>query len=255
MKPFADPDKIRHEMNPQQLLDFYKEMYYFELKRKDTLNSSLGLPIGIVTILAGGVLYYVQNLPALSLDVWTIVFFVTFLLSSICLAAATLFLILALWNHEYSYLPTSSEIEVYRKALVQYYEQNPTVIPGLEEDFHSFLCSQLCKHVEQNTRSNDSKSGYLHDGLGWVIGAIVFLAVSIGPFYKIQPAEKRVQKVEVLNFTPSKEGKVMSEKDAGGSGTGSQKPPPKPTSPSGRVIKEGQQPPPPSKPSEGSKGK
>ena len=234
-------------MNTQQLIELYKEMYYFELKRKDTLNSSLGLPIGIVTILAGGVLYYVQNLPALSLDVWTIGFFVTFFLGSICLAVATLFLVLALWNHEYSYLPTPSEIEAYRKALVQYYEQNPAVLPGLEEDFRSFLCLQLCKHVEQNTRSNDSKSGYLHVGLGWVIGAIIFLAVSIGPFYEIQPTEQRVQKVEVINLIPSKE-KVMSEKDAGGSGKG---PPPKPTPPSGRVIKEGTQPP-PSKPAEGS---
>src|SRR3990172_5925292 len=103
-------------MNPQQLLDFYKEMYYFELKRKDTLNSSLGLPIGIVILLAGGVLYYIQNLPVLSLDVWPGVFFATFILGGICLAVAIVFLVLALWNHEYSYLPTPSEIEAYRQA-------------------------------------------------------------------------------------------------------------------------------------------
>ncbi|MGH7770675.1 MAG: hypothetical protein ACREQA_00385 [Candidatus Binatia bacterium] len=192
-------------MNTQQLIGLYKEMYYFELKRKDTLNSSLGLPIGIVTILAGGALYYVQNLPSLSLDVWTSVFFITFILGSICLAMATLFLVLALWNREYSYLPTPSEIEAYRKALLHYYEQNPNVPPGPDEDFRRFLCEQFCRHVEKNTQSNDSKSGHLHVGLGWVIGAIVLFAVSIGPFYEIRLTEERVQKVKVVNINSLKE--------------------------------------------------
>lgn len=200
LKLSADLDKIRHEMNPQQLLDFYKEMYYFELQRKDNLNSSLGLPIGIVILLAGGVLYYIQNLPVLFLDVWTVVFFATFILGGICLAVAIVFLVLALWNHEYSYLPTPSEIEAYRKALIQYYKQNPDMPAGMDEDFHNFLYEQFCMHVEKNTGSNDSKSGHLHVGLGWVIGAIVFLAVSMGPFYKIRLTEKPVQKVEVINL-------------------------------------------------------
>ena len=45
----------------------------------------------------------------------------------------------------------------------------------------------------------------------------------------------------------------MSDKDTGSGGKGTQQAPPKPTPPSGRVLKEGQQP--PSKPGGGSQSK
>ncbi|MCI0426595.1 MAG: hypothetical protein L0Z46_01100 [Nitrospiraceae bacterium] len=220
-------------MDSQKLLDLYKEMYYFELQRRNHLISSLALPVGVITILAGGLFYYLQRLPSLSFDPWVVAFFALLAFGGISLAVAIICLALAAQSYEYGYIPTPSEIEGYRRALIQYYEENPGVSPGLDQDFHTFICSRLLEHTERNTRTNDIRSGYLSIGLGGIVAATLFLAVTILPFYKVQFAEK--------GATSNSAGEGhMSDKDQNPqSPQQATKPPPeKPEPPPGRIQKD-----------------
>lgn len=233
-------------MNQNELLGFYKEMYYFELQRRDRLASALTLPIGIVVIIVGGLLYYVPRLPPLSADPWIMAFFVTFGLGVLSTITAVYFLARSAWNHAYGYIPTPSEIEAYRQALVQYYRENPGVAPGVDTDFESFLSSQFLSHTERNTLSNDRRSAYLHRGLCGILLAIIFLALSIVPFYRSQASGQHAATTGSRVIHPSKEKDMTEEKKDQQSEPEQQPsatPPPKPKPPSGRVLKEYQRPP------------
>jgi hypothetical protein len=63
-------------MNLADRLAFFKELYFFEMARKDEVNASLGLPIGLATSLAAGVAYYVLNWPCKEIDTLGVLFLV-----------------------------------------------------------------------------------------------------------------------------------------------------------------------------------
>ena len=159
---------------------FYKELYLFEMDRKDKFNGRLPVPIGIASVLATGILYYLHNFP----DQWSPAAYVLaalLTLGALTWLGAVWFLGRALIGHEYGFMPSALAIEDYWQALCQYYEQNPEVEPGLEADFRQFLIAKYTVYADAANRNNRSKAAFLHRAHIGLIAALVLLALAIVP--------------------------------------------------------------------------
>ena len=95
---------------------FHKENYFFEIERKDKLNSSLTFPVGIIALMVGAISVMAKaiSLPPSQNQRVLIVFLV---LAGICLVVSCYYLVRTYWGHPYSYMPYSSELLDYRKEL------------------------------------------------------------------------------------------------------------------------------------------
>ena len=92
-------------MDREKRMLLYKEFYFFELSRRDTLNQSVGLPVGVVVVLLGSLGYYLRNFsPAGSIH--AVLFYTALIAGSVALLMAVGFLVAATWRHRYYSLPT-----------------------------------------------------------------------------------------------------------------------------------------------------
>jgi hypothetical protein len=165
-------------MKPADRFALYKEMYWFELNRKEAITSSLNLPVGILAALAGGLLYFVRNVPATANE-WRIALY-----SALCVGTATLlcsayYLVRCLLGYTYFYIPSPRALETKDfQALQNYYETYPFAEPGLNEDFLLRLIEYFGDATAQNTRNNESKTAHRRNGIVWLVLSVGALALA-----------------------------------------------------------------------------
>lgn len=156
----------------------YKEMYHFELKRKNELTNRLSIPIGIVIVVFGGLFYIFKNISK-PFDLLEIIELALSSISCIFILIAVYFLVRSYFNYAYGYVPTAQQIENWRNELLEYYEQLEIELPDEEADKHvkDHLRNKYAEHAHRNTLNNDNKSTFLHKANLTIICSIVFIFV------------------------------------------------------------------------------
>lgn len=191
--------------------ELLKEMYYFEVERKNKLSTSLSIPIGILTFIFGIITFFLRNISCLGYNGWVIIFFcIFFILTIISLVCAIVFLIRSFYKYKYKYLPMPSDIENDIKNIKEYYK-NPyfkdykkeDIEKLIEIDFFSLFPRYYKQCIKQNINNNDRKSLYLHKTSTAIILIIIFLFLSSIPFnvrYYINQKVEKIQKVEIIKY-------------------------------------------------------
>ena len=178
-------------MDDTQVLEFYKELYFFQHARRDNLDARLTLPVGVITLLAGAVLFFLkQDASTKVLAAHAIL--VTSLAATGALMMACVYFVRALYNHTYHHMPTLRALETHRKVLAdnaaelrRYYAQYPRAaaaampgVPNPEGRFRTSVIEELAKGGHYNAVTNNRRSGLLHRGHSFLVAALVLLLAS-----------------------------------------------------------------------------
>ena len=97
-------------MNKIDNVEFYKDLYLFEIARKENLNSKISTHIGLLTVLGGIVVFEIENLYQNS-NVNPIIQFEFIVLIMIILGINIYNLYKANHGKEYKYLDNSIEVK------------------------------------------------------------------------------------------------------------------------------------------------
>jgi hypothetical protein len=180
----------------------FRDMYWKEFDRKDKINANLSLPAGILTVLAGVEAFYMQNFPFPKWTLCTISFVVLSVALFISIAFAVYYFIRAYHlGYAYGYIPNAEEIAKYASDLKKYYEsiQSTDIDEKVENDLRVFLTAEYSKYGTINTQNNDEKSKYLHHANIAISISLIFLFLSLFPFYIVYHSTSKIQKVEAVN--------------------------------------------------------
>ena len=167
-------------MDRLQLLHFYRERDTAEHEHTAQINGRAALPVTLLTLLAGGFAFYVQNVPRIAgfagglfalLAVGSVVFW---LLSAVCLGKAWM-------NYAYAFLPRPLELERWRAALEAYNAQYPGQIRPAEQ-FEDAIISHLATSATENRKLNVKKSGWVYWCTTWAFGTLAGFVASLVPF-------------------------------------------------------------------------
>jgi hypothetical protein len=228
--------------------ELYKEHYFFEINRKHELTKELNIPIGVLTILGGAIIYFFNEIPRIvGLARFVLVIF---LIASLVFFLLTIyFLIRSYYGYTYRYLPTSEELRDYRERLEQYYQTESHNLAGIDAEMESYIRAAYARCAHKNTINNDSKSGYLYKANGFLILTLICGLLCTVPYLWAKTNQpERVEKVNVVNFP------ILSEEMENTMSPESQKklppkeppkpqnPPQKPQPPKDRLIREDKQP-------------
>lgn len=187
--------------------DFLLNWYDREEERKVSLESSLNIPIGILTIVFALLFYLVKEFDftsASTFEEFCLILFVG--ISCISAFVTTYYLFKSYHNiyrgYTYNGLPYPTQLLKYEKELIEFYgEHYGRPIKG-DEEFDSYLTNKLASLVDNNAYNNDTKSKYLHSSKRFIFISILTLVLAFVPFL-INSFSKptKAQPIEVTNLT------------------------------------------------------
>ncbi|MBF4473727.1 hypothetical protein [Flavobacterium sp. HJJ] len=167
--------------------EFKKDWFYKEEERKDTLNNTLNIPIGILTAIIAGLYFIITkfNYENCGGNILKFLFITIILFTSIFWLASIYYLLRSYNNlydgYKYKAFPSAHFIEDEYNNLETYYNTykdslapNITLDSLVEDNIEIILTNCL----DTNIFNNDRKSAYLHDAKIQILNCILSLFVA-----------------------------------------------------------------------------
>jgi hypothetical protein len=226
--------------------DYYKDHYCLEASRRSDLTNALALPLGVLSLLIGGLVVVAQSIHV-PLNPVAIAQTALMTVAGGFILLTAYFLARSYYNYDYGYTPSASSIKKFKDDLVAYYlacgDSDVVSVDKAENEALEHLDSQYAEHAHRNHQNNNKKSSYIHKANGSLIAATFStLLVGVLFLYGSVSATPNIPTVRVVNFSEIKMPTPPNHQPSAPQPTTTQSPPTpipqKPTPPPGTVLKE-----------------
>ncbi|MFT3824886.1 MAG: hypothetical protein QM731_13265 [Chitinophagaceae bacterium] len=184
--------------------DYYKDVYFRELDKKDAINNSLSLPIGLITALIASVFYLLSNFDYKFSYPISGVFLLLVIIAVIQLAISIYHLIKSYngFPDKYNYLllPDNDVVEKYYADLKAYYAT--TGVDNSDKDLEEYLVKEMAKNTGENQRNNLRKTKFSYNCEKFLIRSLIFIIISLPFFvydYSMKTDKKEATEVHITN--------------------------------------------------------
>jgi hypothetical protein len=176
----------------------YKDLFLFELERKESLAERGSVLVGGLTVIGGLIAFMVDGH---EFDGSSVSSVFTILLAGglVCFSVSLLYFVLFFRGYTYRALPTLKVLQKCRRDLDAYYSQYPSATGNAEIKFREYLYGLYAETTEVNARNNQIKAAFQARAVSWMIYAAIFFAVAAVPYFigrKTAPAE--IMKVTII---------------------------------------------------------
>ncbi len=194
-------------------LNHCKEAYYFELERKDRINSNVNIHITIITIVIGAIAFFLNNLPDPQINIILImIFYLSLLLSSVFTLIVFYIIFKTITGYKYEFIASTETFENYINDVNAYNKQvskNEKI--DINTKFENLLFKQFCKCATRNQINNDKKSGYLNSLSRKLSITVILIFFTSIPFFILNfTPENKIQNIRIINFEDSE---MLDKKD------------------------------------------
>lgn len=198
-------------MNRINRYAIYKDIYYKELERKNQLEDSLILPVGIITALSTGLFYLVTNFNYKCIFPLKI-FFILFVFVTLIFIIITIYQLIRAYNnftfgYEYHYIPYSTEIEQYYVDLIAFFKvekkSNDNAIIEANKVIEQFFIKEFIEKSDFNCYNNDKKQSHSYKARVFLIFALISIFILLFP-YGVDYYKYKDNKMTVEINTPIK---------------------------------------------------
>jgi hypothetical protein len=188
-------------MSNNQLLDFHKEIYFFEIQRSEIFDNRLQVPIAAEVLLIGFQAFMIKGINFANSPQGVATFCVFFIFSLLCTIISLYFLKQAWGGSKYQFIPLASTLDNYRTELMEHYEETD-FHEGTEagKTYQKTLINYFITCSSFNSEINEHRARNLYLGVGFLGGATLFSIVSFIPYfgYDLEFKEK-TDKVEIVS--------------------------------------------------------
>jgi hypothetical protein len=187
---------------------FFVEWYNREEERKSSVENSLNIPIGILTILFAIQFYLVKDFDFSNCQNWEKYTLLLLAGISTLSSLATGFFIFKSYHnfpneYKYSGIPYPTQLLNYEKDLIEFYKVNSEHFNNVtgEQMFNEYLLFKLAQYVDRNTFNNDEKYRYLSISKRLMAVATIAMVIAFFPFLtNLFSKPAKPQQIEVVNF-------------------------------------------------------
>jgi hypothetical protein len=189
-------------------LEFLIDWYKREEDRKNSLETSLNIPIGILTIVFAVHFFLVRDFDYTNSSILERGVFLTSIIISVIAALVTVYLVLKSYHNiesEYLYngLPFPSQLFKYEKDLIDFYKENAADFGEVDgkEKFKEYLTEKFTEHIDRNAANNDNKSNFLHQSKRFIFVTLAFMVISFVPYLtNLFDRPAKPDQVEIINL-------------------------------------------------------
>lgn len=182
-------------------------MYYYEIEQKERLNGRVTIPIAILSLLVGLVIYYFKSLKDIEVNGWGIAFFILYGLFFLSILICGYLIFKATYNYEYHYLPdpvtlqndTDKIIDYFESNYDKYYQDAGEKSKLISKDIDEMMFNYYKDFTTQNIQMNKKKVTYSrYLGYATVI-ALLLALLTVFPF-QVSFKDDKINKVEVQDI-------------------------------------------------------
>lgn len=171
--------------------ELIERLYFFELDRKQQLESNISLPTGTIAAAFGVLGFYFTHFqfggePYRFVKLVEAVFFCSSTVSFLLLSLSTYWCFQAAVGSTYDYLPGSETLRKYFEDLKSWHIKNSTVKTALSKaklEFETFLMEAMAKCSQKNWSTNLVRSEELHRTKRFTVLGLVALAICAFAYY------------------------------------------------------------------------
>lgn len=193
-------------------LNFYIDWFYKEADRQTSLNESLNIPIGILTVVFGLLFFMFANFSfSLEENVTIEMLFLLFLVITSVLGVAVILYLFASYigfftGNGYKALPVPYKLNKQYKELEQYIEENKQLLDKnitADSIYEEQLMEMLSDYIDYNVETNDRKMSYLYRAKQLLFVCVISVMLCAIPFsihFYSNKEKENVQKIEIHNL-------------------------------------------------------
>jgi hypothetical protein len=221
-------------------LDYYRDLYDSEWNRRDEIRQALALPAGVLTLIAGVLVFYARTF-SFPQSWSTYVFVFSLITAAASFVVAVYMLARAVFGPKYTRIPWPSEIRDHEEALLNYYRKRPGGIPAARDEWEAFLIDRYVAAGNRNAANNANSGEYLYKANRAVVITLISIAAGATPvIVDFRATGQQPYKVEITNL----EQLIKEETQQGGGQQNTPAAPAqetKPVAPSNHEIRTGSQ--------------
>jgi hypothetical protein len=153
--------------------------YFHEAERRRDLNSSLSIPLGVLTALFAAIVAMLGGVSApINSAEWILLGLCT--LAASAGVGAIYFVIRSYLGYSYAHPTSMGPLVVWREEALT----KGIAVSQIEADINRIMSDQYANAAERNALNNDDKSGYIHNAGEWLTACLV-LVIAAGVVYTI----------------------------------------------------------------------
>lgn len=158
--------------------DLYRDLYFKELERGDTITDTLTAPAGWLAGLAGGLAYLWSSvLGDLSLSSWVLAGAV---IATGCWATSVVFILRTYYFHDWAYLALVAEIANYETAVLEHHLEYGQPREAAQVYFERELVKELSEATDQNFLINHNRMIRARKATIWLAASLLLTAIASG---------------------------------------------------------------------------
>ncbi|MCZ2259856.1 hypothetical protein [Sporosarcina sp. G11-34] len=185
--------------------EFFKELYYRELERKEHVNNRFNWTVGIFIIFIGANIYCLNLMLKLNEIQWAMK--LLYGCTTLGMFAASIFLAIPLWAKKVSHLPLASQLNNHYSNLRNHYANEENIDKLVNEAFNNYLVDIYIPCTESNTNLSDEKMKMTSLGNVAMIISLVFLLLTYVVIAPSEADQEELYKVLILEGGETHAGK------------------------------------------------
>jgi hypothetical protein len=181
--------------------EFFKDSYESEIERMHKLDSAVTLPAAIVTVLGGWVVFYAQNFPSSSWNVFFILFVVFLVAASVLWIGSIYYLIQSYFGYKYELIANPDDVAIFLTGLRNHFgaidPPQENIDETVDNELRDFLVEQYQAAATTNRAANMQRIRWGYRSNRCLVGMLIALGLSVLPFWVA--FERKPQKMEIVN--------------------------------------------------------
>ena len=166
--------------------ELFKELYLYELSRKEELTGRVTILLTAVTVV-GAVVGSLLEAHPISGDVLSLIFGSLLILAIFFYGSSVYYLTRLYTGYTYKAIPTPAKLQAYYQELVTFYTENPEEKGGAREKFQTYINKRYAEATEVNALNNEAKAAYHAKALRALIFVLLFLSLAAVPHLLKKP--------------------------------------------------------------------
>jgi hypothetical protein len=189
-------------------LETYKDFYQKEIERKSQLNNELSIPMGLISLLATGIFFYLTSFDFSCDKILYLLFIALLIIGTFFLIRSIYFLLrsylLLTRIVKYDYLAYPNDIDDFYQNYKDYQivlgDAEAEAVEKANEALESYFIEAYLRTTTQNMSINDERSANLFKCKRQILYTLIILLVAFLPYiFNNFTKKERVPKVEISN--------------------------------------------------------
>lgn len=166
------------------LLDNFKELYFFEFHRKDSINSGSNFLLALTTIYGSIIVFYVNSLPIIKPSLLSCSFYFLFAISLFFFCCSLFHFSKFLSGRDYQYISYPDEILEYLNDLSEYNKNAESIeVSDIPEEFLDMMIDQTAESAKINSKANNNKISSYNSTVSFLLISLLLLVITSVPFF------------------------------------------------------------------------